>query len=68
MKPTLNLKYSGTYSYGNNNNNNNSLYFERVTHLANYRLIFHEALYYLHYTQQPGKKKKNHIKTTSENA
>ena len=29
-----------------NNNNNNSLYFQRVTHLAKYKLIFHEALYY----------------------
>ena len=26
------------------NNNYNSLYFQRVTHLAKYRLIFHEAL------------------------
>ena len=26
------------------NYNNNSLYFQRGTHLANYRLIFHEAL------------------------
>ena len=27
--------------------NNNRLYFKRVTHLANYRLIFHEALFIL---------------------
>ena len=31
----------------NNNNNNNSLYFQRVTHLAKKKLIFHEALYEL---------------------
>ena len=35
-----------------NNNNNNSLYLQRVTHLAKYRLIFHEALYYWHLIQQ----------------
>ena len=28
----------------NNYNNNNSLYFQRVTHFAKYRLIFHETL------------------------
>ena len=28
-----------------NINNNNSLYFQRVTHLAKKKLIFHEALY-----------------------
>ena len=33
--------------YYNNNNNNNSLYFQRVTHLAKKKLIFHEALYKL---------------------
>ena len=33
-------------------NNNNRLYFQRVTHLAKYKLIFHEALYYLHNIQQ----------------
>ena len=33
--------------YFNNNNNNNSLYFQRVTHLAKKKLIFHEALYEL---------------------
>ena len=31
----------------NNNNNDNSLYFQRVTHLAKKKLIFHEALYEL---------------------
>ena len=36
----------------NNNDNNNSLYFQRVTHLAKKKLIFHEALYKL-----PPKKK-----------
>ena len=37
----------------NNNNNNNRLYFQRVTHLATkYKLIFHEALHYLHYIQK----------------
>ena len=29
------------------NNNNNKLYFERVTHLVT-KLIFHEALFYIH--------------------
>ena len=31
----------------NDNNNNNSLYFQRVTHLAKKKLIFHEVLYEL---------------------
>ena len=34
-------------SNNNNNNDNNSLYFQRVTHLAKKKLIFHEALYKL---------------------
>ena len=38
--PTTN-KVCGGY------NNNNSLYFQRVTHLAKKKLIFHEALYEL---------------------
>ena len=41
-----------------NNNNNNRLYFWRVTHLAKYKLIFHEALHYLHYTIIQNVKKK----------
>ena len=39
-------RYTWLYTILNNNNNNNSLYFQRVTHLAKYKLIFHEALYY----------------------
>ena len=31
----------------NNDNNNNGLYFQRETHLAKKKLIFHEALYKL---------------------
>ena len=34
-------------SNNNNNNINNNLYLQRVTFLANNRLIFHEALYFL---------------------
>ena len=37
-------------------NNNNSLYFQRVKHLANKKLIFHEALY------KPPPKKNTSIK------
>ena len=41
------------HNNNNNNNNNNRLYFQRVTHLATkYKLIFHEALHYLHYIQK----------------
>ena len=48
----LHTKYQGSKPCGfrhnnNNNNNNNSLYFQRVTHLAKKKLIFHEALYKL---------------------
>ena len=43
------LLWPDFFCFNNNNNNNNSLYFQRVTHLAKKKLIFHEALEFFFY-------------------